>query len=79
MSPNQKHIERVTALRCPNKNRNSNYLPRKCQHVMIKPVLPAYSILYTIADKWRVILRAQTIETTYINASFVNVRDVNLF
>lgn len=29
-----------------------------------------------IADKWRVILRAQTIETTYINASFVNVSKI---
>ena len=25
------------------------------------------------ADRWRVILKAQTIETTYIHASFVNV------
>ena len=34
---------------------------------------------YYAADKWRVILRAQTIETTYINATFVNVSKLIIF
>ena len=84
MTPKPTEVIRTSALRFPDVNRSTDFLPRETrQKMMIN--LSTY-VNYTnfwamfyimIADIWRVVLKGESKD--YIHASFANVRAINYF
>ncbi len=71
VSPKPSDVTRLTALAYADKNRDSDFLPRKRT---ISLCILCLTSFFCVADKWRVVLKSQSLKGTYIHASFANVR-----